>query len=469
MHIGRQTGKNRNSQKLRILLLSVCACFLTGCAGEKQEAKTQEEMAGIFQSYNNSLGWDGRLDGVPTDVSGATSYDVREMAQQIEGFWEYYDTYQKELERLQAVIEEWETDFVPEGEYIVKQKQLQRLNWETDLPPEREYRVGSGLDPDGFYVYCDPDLELGESKTSDSEGTDLKNGRKKIYNPDSWDDYTYFTEAFGVTHLDEGDIICVKGSPKFAPLEDFPVLGPAEDGNYYGYDCWYTVGETIPAGRYFVLSLDTEQGKLDYLYDISNSGAVLYAKSRFSYVTLTEGDLFRMDKCVLIPIEQKPAISPIPHEDISYLNEPTTWWGVLSLWFEHYFPEKKSGETYDTPVYAEGEYIIGEDIPPGTYRIQNEVTAPVSDMEETALHSDFDAGYDHSWTGLHMFGMSETGEEEWSFVRTGYQGRYMQIREPDGTLEYRQIEDESLPEVTFDEEDAGNVVQVVRCLLIPEE
>ena len=89
-------------------------------------------------------------------------------------------------------------------------------------------------------------------------------------------------------------------------------------------------------------------------------------------------------------------------------------------------------------------------------------------MEETALHSDFDAGYDHSWTGLHMFGMSETGEEEWSFVRTGYQGRYMQIREPDGSLEYRQIEDGSLPEVTFDEEDAGNVVQVVRCLLIPE-
>ena len=90
-------------------------------------------------------------------------------------------------------------------------------------------------------------------------------------------------------------------------------------------------------------------------------------------------------------------------------------------------------------------------------------------VEETALHSDFEMAYDYSWTGLRLLDVWEAGGGGWSFIRTGLYGEYMQIKKTDGTSEYLQMDPGSLPEVTFDESDAGYVVRVVRCILIPGE
>ena len=449
MCIGRLRRKNRRMRNLFIIMVCVSSCLLTGCGAEKEEesAKTQEEIAGKFEFYNRMLGWDGEESHMADDTSGANSYDIREIAGQVEGFWEYHENYERELEKLRTVIAGWEADFIPEG----------------------TYEVGVDLTP-GYYVICNSDLEPGELVSYGTEGTEAENGIKHDTNGDvsSWDLTFYYDAFFRIFGLKEGDAVYVKGHPKFAPFEDFPVLTPAEDGNYYGFDklYLYEVGKDLSPGKYFVLSMDTKSGELDYLDDITKAEYYLYAKNRFSYVFLKDGDIFSMDKCVLIPIEQKPAIFPNPHEDISYQNEESTLTDVV---LEHFFPKEKSGEQYEMPVYVEGEYIIGEDIPLGTYRIQNEVTASVNDVEETALHSDFEMAYDYSWTGLRLLDVWEAGDAEWSFIRTGLYGEYAQIKKTDGTSEYLQMAPGSLPEVTFDESDAGYVVRVVRCILIPSE
>lgn len=454
MTVLRMMKKNRMNYNLFIIAVGVSICLLTGCGAEKEKAMTQEEIAGVFEHYNNILDWDGEADHPANDISGANSFDIREIAQQVDGFWEYYENYEKELKKLRIVIAEWEADFIPEG----------------------VFEVGVDLAP-GYYVTCNPDLELapGERVFYDPEGTGLESGMKRMPDaesdsPDSllYSALSYYDAFFYITVLHEGEVVHVKGHPKFAPLEDFPALTAAEDGNYYGLESLYLyeIGKDIPAGEYFVLSMDKNRGELDYLGGGSAwAEHSIYTRSRFSYVDLQNGDIFSMDKCVLIPIEQKPAILPISHEDISYQNEEVTWMDFIEL----FFPKKKSGKPYEIPVYAEGEYIIGEDIPLGTYQIQNEITVSVHDVEETALHSDFEMDYDFSWTGLRLLDVWKAGEAGWSFIRIGYNGKYVQIGKTDGTSEYLQIDKGSLPEVTFDESDAGYVVRIVRCLLIPRE
>lgn len=440
------TIRNRRQCDLLISVVCLSICFFTGCGRKEERVYTQEEIARIFEDYNEKLGWDGDEKHRPDNVDAADgySYDVREIAQQVDGFWKYYEIYQRQLEKLRGITEEWETDFIPAG----------------------EYEVGIDLIP-GYYVLCNPDLDLAPGKwvSYDAEGTGLENGIKRRPNAGTYPEIYYYDAFFEIIHLSEGNIVNVKGNPKFAPLEYFPVLAPAEDGNYYGYEImlYYNVGKDVPAGEYFLLSLDTSMGNLHLTYTGSNTlqaEARLYGKNRFSYISLEEGELFSMDKCVLIPIEQKPDISPISHEDIGYQNEDIT---LLEL----IIPKKKSGKTYEMLVYAEGEYIIGEDIPLGTYQIQNEITFSVSTMEETALQSDCEKLYDFSWTGLFLRDVFERGEPRWRFIRTGYNTKFMQIVKTDGTSEYRQIEKGSLPEVTFDESDAGYAVRLVRCILVP--
>ena len=433
------------------IIMCTAACLLTGCGSETDasQTKTSEEIEGVFSYYNRMLEWDGEEDSPALETSGATSFDIRELAEQVDGFWEYYENYEKELAKLRTAVEGWEADFIPEG----------------------VYEVGVDLEP-GYYVLCNPELELapGERIGYGAEGDDLENGIRWQPDADTLLGNYYYDAFFEIgPYYDEGDVISVKGHPKFAPLKDFPALSPAEDGNYYGFETlyFYEVGKDIPAGEYFVLSMNISTGELDYLGGRGSwAENTLYARNRFAYVTLKEGSVFSMDKCVLIPIEHKPDILPITHEDISYRNEEPT---LAEVVWENYFPQKKSGETYEIPVYAEGEYIIGEDIPLGTYRIQNEIAFTVNDVEETAPHSNFYQLFDYSWTGLRLLDIREKGDAGWSFIRTGLYGEYVQIGKTDSTSEYMQTDKGGLPEVIFDESDSGYVVRIVRCLLIPKQ
>ena len=147
----------------------------------------------------------------------------------------------------------------------------------------------------------------------------------------------------------------------------------SEDGNYYGK--YYIVGKNIPERMYLVLSMDTKEGKLSCGGNAEPSGGSHIGAlcTRFKYKILADngddnkGNYLELDNCMLIPIENKPAINPIPHEDITYKNKAAAAVDLLAILLGK--ETEIEWNNYSQLVYAQGDYIVGEDLPLGTYQI----------------------------------------------------------------------------------------------------
>lgn len=73
---------------LGILLSAVVICCVSCGAAEITKENDEIDFAAYFEQYDEMLGNDELLDSY-------TSYDVREMEHQIDGFWDYYECYEK--------------------------------------------------------------------------------------------------------------------------------------------------------------------------------------------------------------------------------------------------------------------------------------------------------------------------------------------------------------------------------------
>ena len=269
-----------------ILSAAVVLCSASCGAAKITREKEAVDFKEYFAHYDEMMGNDMLS-------TGYTSYDVREMERQIDRFWDYYERYEKAQQDLDQTIEEWDADFIGEGTYI----------------------AGSDI-PAGKYVFCNPDGDNNDDKNAVSTSNKKDTSYADIFK----------SPHFSVITLQKDDVLKVKGSPKLAPLDQFPEFSVSEDG------CYYEVGRTIPEGMHLVLSMDTKEGKISCGGNAEASGGshIGAPRTRFKYKILADYEddkkdsYLESDNCVLIPVENKPAINPIPHEDIGYKNKAAT-------------------------------------------------------------------------------------------------------------------------------------------------
>lgn len=430
------------------LCLGICAC--SDSRTDKASDRTPEEIEERFKEEDEMC--------ISNTFYRYNGFDIREMEDQVEGFWDYYENYLESRRELEEVIENWEADFLEEGIYEVGKDILA-----------------------GVYVFCDSD----DPTDSAEENTIETHENASSLEEYGWN-YIVLSPYFEYFELEDGEIIKITGHPKVAPVEMFPEDKSEKEGVYYGTT--YKIGEEIQEGEYFVLSMDIENGYTDvanstisedarYIY--SSDGATLentqsifsrYARNRFGYFRVEGEGYVDLEDCILISMDHKPKIYPVYHENISYLNGNSTWVDILDTLLRI----KHHAKDYEQPVYVQGEYKIGEDIPIGTYQIQNEIACAISDRDSEEYHSDDDASLGdgrYSWTGLVIPYQDMAEQCGWQYIRTGTYGYAQQVKRmaANGEASYMLVTGGELPTVTFTKEDEGCVVRLVRVILVPEE
>lgn len=430
--------KNKRFKYIAGFAAAVVLCSASCGTAEITREKETVDFKEYFEHYDEMMGNDMLS-------TGYTSYDVREMESQIDGFWDYYERYEKAQQDLDQTIEEWDADFIGEGTYI----------------------AGSDIRA-GKYVFCNPDGDNNDDKNAVSTSNKKNTSYADIFT----------SPHFSVITLQKDDVLKVKGNPKLAPLDQFPEFSVSEDGCYYGR--YYEVGRNIPEGMYLVLSMDTKKGKISCGGNAEAPGGshIGAPRTRFRYMILADHEddkkdsYLESDNCVLIPAENKPAINPIPHEDIAYKNKAATAADLLAVLLGK--EEETERDYYSQPVYAQGECIIGEDLSLGTYQIQCEIAGVISDRDSREYQSDYicvNSGVnDYSWSGLSVYYQDMAEQCGWKYIRLGrWEGgkQRVGIKDPDGNMSGYTVYEEELPCVTFTEKDKGVAVSVIRAILIP--
>jgi len=210
------------------------------------------------------------------------------------------------------------------------------------------------------------------------------------------------------------------------------------DGIYY--EGAYKVGEEIPKGEYFMLSVEVSEGTC-LLTNEKNE--VIGLVNRFGYVTIG-GDLaVNLENCILIPLDLKPDIQPIVYQ----------------------------GEDADKGkmVYTAGMYKIGDDIPVGNYSIKNEVYKSVSDLSYEGYHGNESYYYPGYWNWCGLQAGSSADQLGWkemeldSYLKSNI--RFLKVTDTEDMVSYKRFD--GLPVISFTKKDIGNTIEVVRSILIP--
>ncbi len=184
-----------------------------------------------------------------------------------------------------------------------------------------EYRVGIDI-PAGDYVVL-PDGRMSNPYVS-CDTNSLHDYDYRIFSHYINGTHVYITVADGdYLKLDEA---------KLAGLEEAPTVEPDDQGRYAAG--MYKIGRDVPADTYLVVPYDSEESLFfEVFYELRSRDCVFneYTET-FTYVTLEEGYILT-DRCYLIPADKSPVI-------------------------------EKEGDSY-----APGCYMVGKDIPAGTYEI----------------------------------------------------------------------------------------------------
>ncbi|MDF2871314.1 MAG: hypothetical protein K0R05_2889 [Anaerocolumna sp.] len=335
------------------------------------------------------------------DIYGG--FDARELEAQVEGYWNYFDKNEKEKELKMSFLNKWDGQWIQSGKYTVG----------------RDIKKG-------LYICKDDDVtSMGEVIVE----TESKEGAKKVNY--LFDDMTY-------VFLQEGNIVTFGDKTEMALANVFSLPPSNYDGIYY--EGAYKVGEEIPKGEYFMLSVEVSEGTC-LLTNEKNE--VIGLVNRFGYVTIG-GDLaVNLENCILIPLDLKPDIQPIVYQ----------------------------GEDADKGkmVYTAGMYKIGDDIPVGNYSIKNEVYKSVSDLSYEGYHGNESYYYPGYWNWCGLQAGSSADQLGWkemeldSYLKSNI--RFLKVTDTEDMVSYKRFD--GLPVISFTKKDIGNTIEVVRSILIP--
>lgn len=380
-----------------VLIFSLTVSLLSGCGGnvlpEERFAHSEEKGDG-YEIYG--------------------SFDVRELEEQVDGYWNYYIENEKQKVMRIHNVDRGSSQWIENEQWI----------------REGEYVVGKNINQ-GLYVFRnEDDVSLNVNVDIYKEN---EKGERKLQ--------TYWTKPMSFFYLEDGDLIKVNEKTEITPvnMQDYPEM----DGNKFYYDGSYIVGKEIPKGEYFVLSMEVSVGTALVTNQKDETLALI---SRFGYVNIKDELAVNVQYCILIPMDQKPDVHPIKYQN----------------------PDEANGEN----VFAAGMYKVGEDLPMGTYKIKNEVYTNVSDLNYDGYHGNknYYPGY-FNWCGLAAGSENQTTQFGWSELELdSYQGskkRYLKITDSKGGISYKEFE--GIPTVTFTEKDIGNNVDLMRCVLIPDQ
>ena len=379
-----------------VLILSLSIWLLPGCAANispEERFSHSEEKGDGYETYG--------------------SFDVRELEEQVEGYWNYYKQNEEQKKMRISDVDTWSRQWIENDQWV----------------REGEYIVGENINQ-GLYVFRNVD-QVSLNINVDIYKENI-NGERKLQ--------TYWTKPMSFFYLEDGDIVKVNEKTEIAPvnIQDYPEM---EEKNIY-YEGSYIVGKEIPKGEYFVLSMEITVGTALVTDQKDKTLALI---SRFGYVNIDNDLAVNLQKCILIPMDQKPDIRSIKYQN--------------------------SEEAYGEHVFAPGMYKVGEDLAVGTYRIKNEVYNNVSDLTFEGYHGNesYYPGY-FNWCGLTAGNENMADQFGWTEIELdSYQGskkRYLKITDRKGEISYKKFE--GLPTVTFTEKQIGNNVDLIRCILIPE-
>ncbi len=195
--------KRRTSKYLIILLCFFVLITLSGCFGNPSPE-------GRFKYSDDRGNW--------YDIF--SSYDIRERPEQVDGYWDYYRENEVQKKRRLLQINSWPGEWIKEGKYTVGE----------------DIREG---------------LYLGKNK-DDGSLLDITINRLNEDKEDRWlDSLSYYL-------FNDGDVVSIDDGTFIAPVDELGILPPCHDGIYY--EGSYKVGEEIPEGEYFVLSMGTLGG-----------------------------------------------------------------------------------------------------------------------------------------------------------------------------------------------------------------
>ena len=352
-------------------------------------------------------------DGASYDYETFHSFDIRELEEQIPGYWSYVEQNEEEQKHMIREAEMWDTDWITGGTYLVGQDIAEGL-----------YIVWKGSSEEDIWI--EQEDESGKMKG-------------EFY----WD--PYYPEV-SYLYLAEGERVRLPHDYKMAPA-DSGSPSPAAEKNGVYYEGSYRVGEDIPEGEYFAVDIGNQGGSLmvDRVWHLP------LPNTRFVYFTLSNTKILTTKDYILFPAEHKPRISPIRYQG--------------------------TGEGEGSFVYPNGMYKIGEDIPVGTYKIKNEVYHGVYDLSYEGYHGNVSRYDPENWCGLEIHSSADQDRIKTSLDRTieldnrvNETLRSVRIRKNtfDG-LEFSYEYFWGLPTITFTERDIGTYVSVERCILIPEE
>lgn len=345
----------------------------------------------------------------PDGYENYDSFDIRELETQIKGYWNYQQENDAEMaakiKKLNSVSGEW----LSKGEYT------------------------AGIDiPEGLYL-C---KNLSAEKNISTPNLIVsRNGKKDVSDQDY---YTFKFMSYAL--LNKGDIVNINDQTEIIPDND-SIFEQDVRNDFYGEGA-YKLGEEIPKGEYFILSMDIQTGGAG-VYD--DQDKQLVGVSRFGYITLENERAVNLDDCILIALDKKPDINPI------------------------YYEGKGKGE--GKLVYPPGMYKIGVDIPAGKYQIKNEVFKNITDLSFTGYHGNesYNPG-DWNWCGI-MAGNEEQAKQlGWKQLELDsylkQKVRFIKIFDYNNKYSYQKFN--GLPTISFSEQNKGNEVNIIRCILIPE-
>ena len=379
-----------------VLIFSLTISLLSGCAAnispEERFAHSEEKGDG-YETYG--------------------SFDVRELEEQVEGYWNYYKQNEEQKKIRISDVDKWSRQWIENDQWV----------------REGEYIAGKNINQ-GLYICRNKD-------------DIFLNVNVEVYKENVKGEHTlqtYWIYPLSLIYLVDGDMIKVNKNTEIAPvnIQDYSKI--EQNGVYY--EGSYIVGKELPKGEYFVLSMEVSVGTAVVTNQKGNKLALL---RRFGYVTIKDDLAVNLQNCILISMDQKPDIHPIKYQN----------------------PKETYGET----VFAAGMYKVGKDLPVGTYRIKNEVYNDVSDLTFEGYHGNesYYPGY-FNWCGLTAGNENQVNQFGWSEIELdSYQGsekRYLKITNPKGEISYKEFK--GIPMVMFTEKDIGNNVDLMRCVLIPE-
>ncbi len=381
--------------KLAVAVISIGIVFnLAGCT--------------IGSKFSSPTG-----DGVSDDYEVFSDFDIRELEEQISGYWSYVEQNEEEQKRMIREVEMWDTDWITGGTYLVGQ----------DIP-EGLYIVWKG--------FSEEDIWIGQEDESGEMRGDFY-----------WD--TDYTEV-SYLYLAERECVRLPQDDKIA-LVDSGSPSPAAEKNKVYYEGSYLVGKDIPEGEYFAVDIGSHRGCL--MLDREQYLPLPY--TRFVYFTLSNTKILTTKDYIVFPADHKPQISPIRYQG--------------------------TGEGEGSFVYPNGMYKIGEDIPVGTYKIKNELYHAVYDLSYEGYHGNVSEYDPENWCGLEIHSSADKDRRKTSLDRTieldnrvNEALRSVRIKKNtfDG-LEFSYKYSWGLPTITFTERDIGTYVSVEGCILIPKE